>query len=67
MERLDAGDRLFVTNLTDCPYMDSSGLGDVVASWKRVKSRDGDDVTAGVTRAPDADPIRIDTGLALKV
>jgi anti-sigma B factor antagonist len=38
---LDAGERLFIFNMTKCPYLDSSGLGETVACLKRVSSRKG--------------------------
>jgi anti-anti-sigma factor len=38
---LDAGERLFILNMTLCPYLDSAGLGETVASWQRVKDVGG--------------------------
>ena len=38
---LDAGERLFVLNMTLCPYLDSAGLGETVASWQRVQDSGG--------------------------
>ena len=38
---LDAGERLFILNMTLCPYLDSAGLGETVATWQRVQDADG--------------------------
>ncbi len=38
---LDAGERLFILNMTLCPYLDSAGLGETVASWQRVQDAGG--------------------------
>jgi anti-anti-sigma factor len=40
-DRLQAGDRLFVLNLSDCTRMDSSGLGELVKSHKLVTDCEG--------------------------
>jgi anti-anti-sigma factor len=38
---LDAGERLFVLNMTSCPFLDSAGLGEAVACWQRVRDVGG--------------------------
>ena len=38
---LGAGERLFVLNMTLCPYLDSAGLGETVASWQRIQDSGG--------------------------
>ena len=40
-ELLDAGERRFVFDMTDVSYMDSAGLGAVVACAKRARDREG--------------------------
>jgi anti-sigma B factor antagonist len=40
-EMLSAGERFFVFDMTDVSYMDSAGLGAVVACAKRVGERNG--------------------------
>ncbi|MGE0132070.1 MAG: STAS domain-containing protein [Blastocatellales bacterium] len=40
-ERLQAGDRLFVINLSDCSRMDSTGLGELVKSQRMVADCEG--------------------------
>ena len=40
-EMLDAGERLFLLNMDDVGYVDSAGIGEVVASYKRVSERRG--------------------------
>jgi len=39
--RLQAGDRLFVVNLSDCIRMDSTGLGELVKAHKLVSDCEG--------------------------
>ena len=38
---LEQGRSTFVLNVTEVPYMDSSGLGELVATYKRVAERKG--------------------------
>ena len=38
---LDAGHHKFVLNLEQVPFMDSSGLGELVGTYKRVAERKG--------------------------
>jgi anti-anti-sigma factor len=38
---LRAGERLFVLNMTSCPFLDSAGLGETVACWQRVQEVGG--------------------------
>ena len=40
-EMLDAGERFFVFDMTDVSYMDSAGLGAMVACAKRASERNG--------------------------
>ena len=40
--QLDEGGGLFVLNLRDVRFIDSAGLGELVASLKRVREADGD-------------------------
>jgi len=40
-DRLQAGDRLFVANLSDCSRMDSTGLGELVKSQRMVADCEG--------------------------
>ena len=39
---LNAGDRKFLLRLADVDYIDSSGLGELVSSFTKVKNQDGD-------------------------
>jgi len=39
---LDSGDRKFVLNLTNCDYIDSSGLGELVTAFTTVRNAGGD-------------------------
>ena len=39
---LNAGDRKFLLSLADVDYIDSSGLGELVSSFTKVKNQDGD-------------------------
>jgi len=38
---LDAGERLYVLDMTHCPYLDSAGLGETVAVAERIHERQG--------------------------
>ena len=38
---LDAGDRKFILNLSDCDYIDSSGLGELVTTFTTVRNAGG--------------------------
>jgi len=38
---LDAGERLYVLDMTRCPYLDSAGLGETVAIAERIEERQG--------------------------
>ena len=40
-ELLEAGHREFVLNLADVPYIDSFGLGQLIAIWSSIRSRSG--------------------------
>ena len=40
-ELLEEGDRLFIFNLSEVPFIDSVGLGEMVACTKRICERDG--------------------------
>jgi anti-anti-sigma factor len=40
-ERLQAGDRLFVVNLSDCSRMDSTALGELVKSQRMIADCEG--------------------------
>jgi len=40
-ELLDAGHREFVLNLADVPYIDSFGLGQLIAIWTSIRSKSG--------------------------
>ncbi len=48
-ELLEQGHRNFVLNLTDVPYIDSFGLGQLVTIWTSTRSRDGQLVLLGPT------------------
>jgi anti-sigma B factor antagonist len=50
---LAAGDRDLVIDLTDVPFLDSSGIGEVVASYKRARERGGIVRLAMVARPRD--------------
>jgi len=47
-ERLGAGDRRFVIDFTQTPYIDSSGLGALVTIAKRIREEGGDVRLAGL-------------------
>lgn len=38
---LQTGERKFLLNMLEVPYMDSSGLGELVASYKRIAEKGG--------------------------
>lgn len=40
-ELLDAGERNFILNMEGVPWLDSGGIGEVVACYKRVRENDG--------------------------
>jgi anti-sigma B factor antagonist len=40
-ELLEQGHRNFVLNLTDVPYIDSFGLGQLITVWTSIRARDG--------------------------
>ena len=40
-ELVDAGKRFFVLDMLDVPWLDSSGIGEVFACYKRARERDG--------------------------
>jgi anti-sigma B factor antagonist len=40
-ELLEAGHREFVLNLADVPYIDSFGLGQLIAIWTSIRSKSG--------------------------
>jgi len=40
-ELLEQKHRNFVLNLTDVPYIDSFGLGQLISIWTSIRSRDG--------------------------
>jgi len=50
LKRLNAGDRKFLLNLTDVDYIDSSGLGELVASFTTVRNQDGQLKLLNLTR-----------------
>ncbi len=39
---MEAGDRLFIFDLTKVPFIDSTSLGELVACAKRAREREGD-------------------------
>ena len=39
---LEAGDRKFILNLSDCDYIDSSGLGELVTAFTTVRGAGGE-------------------------
>jgi len=47
---LDAGNRKFVLNLSNCDYIDSSGLGELVTSFTTVRNSGGDLKLVNLTR-----------------
>jgi anti-sigma B factor antagonist len=47
-ERLAAGDRRFVLDFTQTPYIDSSGLGALVTIARRIREEGGDVRLAGL-------------------
>lgn len=40
-EMLEAGHRVFVLNLADVPYIDSFGLGQLIAIWTSIREKSG--------------------------
>lgn len=40
-ELVASGERFFVLDLLDVPWLDSSGIGEVFACYKRARERDG--------------------------
>ena len=40
-QRLDEGDQLFLFDMLDVPWFDSSGMGEVVACYKHARERKG--------------------------
>ncbi len=40
-EMLESGERFFILNMEKVPWLDSGGIGEVVASFKRVREKDG--------------------------
>ena len=47
---LDAGDKKFLLSLADVDYIDSSGLGELVSSFTRVKNQKGELKLLDLTR-----------------
>ena len=47
---LEAGDRKFLLNLSDCDYIDSSGLGELVTSFTTVRNANGELKLLNLTR-----------------
>ena len=47
---LNAGDRKFVLNLSNCDYIDSSGLGELVTSFTTVRNAGGELKLVNLTR-----------------
>ncbi len=47
---LDAGDKKFLLSLADVDYIDSSGLGELVSSFTRVKNQEGELKLLALTR-----------------
>ena len=47
---LNAGDKKFLLNLADVDYIDSSGLGELVSSFTRVKNQEGELKILALTR-----------------
>ncbi len=41
-KHLEAGDRKFLLNLSDCDYIDSSGLGELVTAFTTVRNAGGE-------------------------
>jgi anti-sigma B factor antagonist len=48
-ELLEAGHREFVLNLADVPYIDSFGLGQLIAIWTSIRSKSGQMTLLGPT------------------
>ena len=47
---LNAGDKKFLLNLADVDYIDSSGLGELVSSFTKVKNQEGELKILALTR-----------------
>jgi anti-sigma B factor antagonist len=47
---LEAGDRKFILNLSNCDYIDSSGLGELVTSFTTVRNAGGELKLVNLTR-----------------
>jgi anti-sigma B factor antagonist len=47
-DRLDQGDSSLIIDMTDVPFIDSSGLGTLVGSMRAVASKGGDLIIAGL-------------------
>lgn len=47
---LDAGDRKFLLNLSNCDYIDSSGLGELVTAFTTVRNAGGELKLVNLTR-----------------
>lgn len=50
LEQLDGGYKFFVINMAAVPYIDSAGVGELVASLKRVRESGGDLAFAAVSQ-----------------
>jgi anti-sigma B factor antagonist len=48
-ELLEAGHREFVLNLADVPYIDSFGLGQLIAIWTSIRDKSGQMTLLGPT------------------
>ena len=48
-EMLEAGHRVFVLNLADVPYIDSFGLGQLIAIWTSIGKKSGQMTLLGPT------------------
>lgn len=48
LELLEQGERKFVLDLSDCAYVDSSGLGVLVSIARRIRTAGGEIVLAGL-------------------
>jgi len=49
-EQLEGGSKFFVLNMAAVPYIDSAGVGELVASLKRVRESGGDLAFAAVSQ-----------------
>ena len=41
LSELDAGDRMFVFDMLEVPFVDSTGVGEVIRCHKRAREKDG--------------------------